>query len=288
MTDQAAPRRPGPGVRLGRPRGMAWLTGRPGRARGPGGTARPSSRRSGPGPEELTVRLRRRWALRWPSIPWPCWRSGPAMTGLARGGDGSVAAGAPTSCACADGWVAVSLPEGDDWELVAAWLGLRADRWTRADGPRWPPAWPPWRAAELRARAELMGLPVGVLGERRRSRPGTAGPHPRRPRRAMRRHRRHPRPADPAGAPPSAPAPNWWWWTSRPCGPGRWSVDLLGRAGARVVKVESTTRPDGARCGSPRVLRVASTGARSRWPSTSPRPSGRRQLGRHRGRGPTW
>ena len=54
-----------------------------------------------------------------------------------------------------------------------------------------------------------------------------------------------------------------------------WAGPLVGhlllRAGARVVKVESTTRPDGARRGS-HASSVTSTGARSPWPSTSPRP----------------
>ena len=49
---------------------------------------------------------------------------------------------------------------------------------------------------------------------------------------------------------------------------------LLADAGARVVKVESAERPDGARAAAPPRSSTCSTPARRAWPSTSRTPSG--------------
>ena len=174
-----------------------------------------------------------------------------AVTGLVRAGDVSCGGGSRL-LACADGWVAATLARPTDWEAVAAWLGR-----TR------PVAEGDWEGVasgvagiggeELRVGAELLGLPVAILGERRRRR-------------------------DPGGPPPSrgaihgvdtrrlgsAPA-------ARSCGEltvvdlsslwaGPLAGHLLARAGARVMKVESTTRPDGARRGPPRFFRLLNAG----------------------------
>lgn len=165
-----------------------------------------------------------------------------AAAGLTRQGDVSCG-GACRLLPAADGWVAVSLPRPDDWSLTAAWLErptpLEDGRWDRvAEGVA------RLEAAELVARAGLLGLAVASVGERAPDRRGT--------------------PVDDAAPPDHLPGV-----TVRDAGPGRapmpgrpvtvvdlsslWAgplaASLLLRAGAQVVKVESTTRPDGARRG---------------------------------------
>jgi hypothetical protein len=174
-----------------------------------------------------------------------------ALTGLVRAGDVSCGGGSRL-LACADGWVAASLARPTDWEAVAAWLGR----------PR-PVAEGDWDGVasgvagiggdELRVGAELLGLPVAILGERQRHRdPGSPPPTPG----AI-----HGVDARRLGSAPAARSvveltvvdlSSLW------AGPlaGR----LLARTGARVVKVESTTRPDGARRGSPRFFRLLNAG----------------------------
>ena len=133
---------------------------------------------------------------------------------------------------CADEFVAVSLPRDEDREMVPAWLELDT-------APASTPAVWSTVASRLRdgdphvltERAKLLGLPISRVGEAAglRSRPGVlpvslgdASPRP-----------------GPAGAlviDLSA------LWAGPLCG------DLL--AGATVIKVESTQRPDGARRGT--------------------------------------
>jgi hypothetical protein len=133
------------------------------------------------------------------------------------------------------GWTVVSLARDDDLDLVAAWLELDS-----------PPASAPaaWTsvaeqvarrdAAVLAERAQLLGLPVARVGEAAEptGRPGVL---------AERLGGAPARSADLSGllvVDLSA------LWAGPLCG------DLLARAGASVVKVESTRRPDGARRGS--------------------------------------
>lgn len=133
------------------------------------------------------------------------------------------------------GWVAVSLPRDDDLDLVAAWLELDA-----------PPASPPaaWASvtehvahretAALAERAQLLGLPVARVGETARpgERPGVLA------------ERLGDAPAGPSDRSGLLVVDLSALWAGPLCG------DLLARAGASVVKVESTRRPDGARRGS--------------------------------------
>lgn len=131
---------------------------------------------------------------------------------------------------CADGWLAVNLARADDLASLPAWLGdpLDGDPWdfveARAAGRP---------VAELAGRARLLGLPVS-----------------------------------PASVPPTGPLP---WCEVSACGKplarepdalpfvvdlsslwaGPLCAHLLGLAGARVLKVESASRPDGARRGNP-------------------------------------
>jgi hypothetical protein len=135
-----------------------------------------------------------------------------------------------------DGWVAVSLPRAEDMEAVPAWLELDVAPTTA------PAVWTAVQAAlaerdpaALLGRAALLGLPVAALGEAASAPAVEAvalGPAPAR---------------DVAGAlvvDLSA------LWAGPLCG------DLLSGAGATVVKVESTTRPDGARRGPPAFFDV--------------------------------
>jgi hypothetical protein len=135
---------------------------------------------------------------------------------------------------CADEFMAVSLPRADDMEMVPAWLEL--DTAPASASALWAAVASTLRDGDphvLTARAQLLGLPVSRVGEAAgpRARPGViplhlgdAGPRP-----------------DGTGAlviDLSA------LWAGPLCG------DLLAGAGARVIKVESTQRPDGARRGT--------------------------------------
>ncbi|RAV18428.1 CoA transferase [Mycolicibacterium sp. GF69] len=125
-----------------------------------------------------------------------------------------------------DGWCALTLARPDDIAAVPALLG--ADR---VDEP-WP-ALQDWVAgndgADVAERARLLGLPVAALGE-------TPAEPPR---------------VFPFGAGTATRGPAGLlvadlsaMWAGPLCG------QLLARAGATVVKVESAARPDGARRGS--------------------------------------
>jgi hypothetical protein len=141
------------------------------------------------------------------------------------------------------GWVAVSLPREEDRDLVPAWLEL-------SEPPRTEPG--TWSAVEnalaagdgpaLLERATLLGLAVARLGEmngpdvvttRLGDAPVRSGPE------------------DLMVVDLSS------LWAGPLCG------DLLARAGARVIKVESTARPDGARRGPPAFFDLLNGAKRS-------------------------
>lgn len=132
-----------------------------------------------------------------------------------------------------DGWLAVSLSRDDDWELLPAWLGADPGAGSNED----------WGVVHERCRdrsvddlvtqGALLGLPIGAL-------PPTAPTTPTAP--------WHPTPMAAASTAQSSDA----------IGPLRvvdlssmWAGPLCGRilalAGAEVVKVESSQRPDGSR-----------------------------------------
>jgi CoA-transferase family III len=173
----------------------------------------------------------------------------------------------PTSCGgatrlvrAADGWLAVALPRPEDRELLPAWLGIDAGDASDPEVPwaaveaalrgRWA-----WEAAE---RAWMLGLPVSQLPQA----PGaaaTAPPLAPPPLAAL------PVVATPVPAPVPDPRPLGDMtvidlsslWAGPLCG------NLLSLAGADVVKVESTTRPDGSRAGPRRFFDVLNGGKRS-------------------------
>lgn len=170
-----------------------------------------------------------------------------ALDGLGRGGATSCR-GATRLLPAADGWVAVSLARPWDIEALPAWLGTEPV----APGPTPTDPWDAVAAAvatrgraDLVERAALLGLPVGALGERAADPDGgvartvVGAARPRRDGRVL-------RVLDLSGL-----------WAGPLC------ASLLGLAGAEVVKVESTTRPDGSRTGNPGLFRLLHGGARS-------------------------
>lgn len=158
--------------------------------------------------------------------------AGQLLTGRSRmlsiAPSGQVSAGGATHLLRAlDGWCAITLSRRDDIEAVPALI--EADE---APNDPWP-AVRQWvaqrRVADVVGRARLLDVPVAVLGETAPASPrvvplGATGP----PRRA-------------AGL---LVADLTSMWAGPLCG------QLLLRAGATVVKVESPSRPDGTRVGS--------------------------------------
>ena len=173
-----------------------------------------------------------------------------AVAGLRRRGQVSCG-GATRLLRAADGWLAVSLARPEDVELLPAWLAQPVD-----GDDVWPVVAATVRerpADELASRARLLGLPVGAL------------------------------PAEPP-SPPTAPAPL----VPLPCRAtlvadaapvasledlvvvdlgALWAAPLAGAlladAGATVIKVESTSRPDGARRGPAALFDRLNAGKRS-------------------------
>lgn len=140
-----------------------------------------------------------------------------------------------------DGWIAVNLARGaDDLRLLPAWLECEAEA-------------EPWEhvaklartraGAELVARARLLGLAVAPVPRpaQQHSRAWlqvSAAGEPSRP-----EHARAPRVLDLSSL-----------WAGPLC------THLLQHAGARVVKLESTRRPDGARSGPPAFFELLNAG----------------------------
>ena len=149
------------------------------------------------------------------------------LLGLTRGGRAS-AGGASRLFAARDGWYALTLSRPDDVDAVPALVesvGPPADPWQAVQ------SWAAGRsAAEVAERARLLGLPTAVLGETR------AAPV------IERQVGDRAAPRGPSGLLVVDMSSMW---AGPLCG------QLLARAGAIVVKVESRARPDGTRSGSP-------------------------------------
>lgn len=153
-----------------------------------------------------------------------------AISGLRSGGDVSCGGATRLVLTGDDDWMAVALARPEDIELVSAWLELATpptDVWAAVvDGVA------TGRSEDLVERAVMLGLPVALL-------PRTPAPATDAVSRTLVRA------PDP---PPSAltdlvVVDLSSLWAGPLCG------SLLASAGARVIKVESTTRPDGARVG---------------------------------------
>ncbi|HTY30880.1 MAG TPA: CoA transferase [Mycobacterium sp.] len=150
-----------------------------------------------------------------------------ALLGLTRGGRVS-AGGATRLLAAADGWCAITLSRPDDVAAVPALLEAdeaRSDPWPALQ--RWAATHP---VAAIIGRAGLLDIPAAGLGEAAPQKPRVQRIGPRAA------------PHDPAGL---LVADLSSMWAGPLCG------QLLARAGATVVKVESPRRPDGTRGGNP-------------------------------------
>jgi hypothetical protein len=171
-----------------------------------------------------------------------------AIRGLRRGGTTSCG-GSTRLLRARDGWLATTLARPDDAALVAAWLELPSDPEDPWDAIR--SAASAASADELTARGRVLGLPVAALPPA-----PPAGPLP---------HRLRPWTTQrvPGDAPVPMPVRDLRvvelasLWAGPLCGA------LLARAGAAVVKVESTSRPDGARRGAPAFFDLLNAGKRS-------------------------
>ncbi|WP_156296336.1 CoA transferase [Mycobacterium paragordonae] len=152
-----------------------------------------------------------------------------ALLGLTRAGRVS-AGGATQLLAARDGWCAITLSRPDDVAAVPALLSADtvADPWPALR--RWVATRP---ATQIVERAALLDIPAAVLGE-------TAAASPR-----VRETGPREQPNGPAGL---LVADLSSMWAGPLCG------QLLGRAGATVVKVESPARPDGTRAGNPKFF----------------------------------
>jgi crotonobetainyl-CoA:carnitine CoA-transferase CaiB-like acyl-CoA transferase len=149
-----------------------------------------------------------------------------ALLGGQRGGATSVG-GSCQLLRAADGWVAVNLPRAADVEVLPALVGRPVvDPWAAlAEHARVR------TAAAFAARAQELAIPCAEVGARHEHATG-----PGRARRMGGRRR--------AASRPLVVDLSAMW-------AGPLAASLLARAGARVVKVESATRPDGARRGPP-------------------------------------
>ena len=162
-----------------------------------------------------------------------------AIAGLTRRG-GTSCGGGTRLMRAADGWMAVTLARDDDITMVPAWLELDApvpteQLWSVVDH-----AVSDGDVAPLVARGAELGLPVAALGEVPAHDPGTGDDT--RPWTAARIDGGET--ATPTGSLHDivvADLGSLW--------AGPLCTGLLAEAGARVLKVESTARPDGARRG---------------------------------------
>jgi crotonobetainyl-CoA:carnitine CoA-transferase CaiB-like acyl-CoA transferase len=251
--------------------GALALTGRPDRP--PLGPPAPLVGRLG----EVAALIERRSAAlgrRVAGDPLQALTARASIGGLGRGGQVSCG-GATRLLRAADGWLAVTLARPDDVELVPAWLetgfapgeppGDDPGHGAPAGGGPWPAVADAVAARPAEALVErgvLLGLPVAALPP---TTPPTVAPAPlapaplapaplaRLPLRATRLGDAAPAPA--AGDLLVVELASLW--AGPLCG------SLLARAGLRVVKVESTRRPDGARRGPAAFFDLLNAGKRS-------------------------
>jgi hypothetical protein len=146
----------------------------------------------------------------------------------------------------ADGWIVANLARTDDWDLVDAWLQpsspVRRGRWDSVVHEVAGQA-----ASHVVERAVLLGLPVAAVGERGTDPSATVGaPSDHVPASAVvgvRARHSH-------GGAPTPALSDLMVVDLSALWAGPLASALLERAGCRVVKVESSSRPDAARHGS--------------------------------------
>jgi crotonobetainyl-CoA:carnitine CoA-transferase CaiB-like acyl-CoA transferase len=230
--------------------GAMWLTGRPeGPPLVPAAPVAPALHGAAAVLELLTTALGRPVRVDGPALLG----ERAAFAGFTR--QGAVSPGGSSRLLpSADGWLAVNLARDHDVELLPAWLLLPgpapADSWGAVAA-----ASAAGSAAALAERAQLLGLPAAAVPE-----PAEAAADTQSAARGQAfplfpflvdGHVPH---AGDGCGPLSAHAPRWPVAAHRPLvvdlsamWAGPLCAHLLGLAGARVVKVEATRRPDGAR-----------------------------------------
>ena len=136
------------------------------------------------------------------------------------------AGGASQLMRCVDGWVAVSLPRPDDFAAVPAWLGTTGDVplkvWSAVES-----ALASVTVASAVERASLLGIACAAVGERV-TQASTVQ-------------------VEPLGAATPARVAELVVANLASLWAGPLAADVLARCGARVISIESTSRPDGAR-----------------------------------------
>lgn len=164
-----------------------------------------------------------------------------AMAGLQRNGATS-AGGACRLLDTADGAIALSLVRDDDWSLLPAWLECAAGSWEAVQVLVRERA-----SNELLLRGRELGLAIASADAEPPAQAGWLQLVSGRPlHEAARPLREAPRVVDLSAL-----------WAGPLC------THLLQRCGAEVIKVESATRPDGARRGPPAFFDLLNAGKRS-------------------------
>lgn len=157
-----------------------------------------------------------------------------AELGLCRRGQVS-ASGSARLIETSDGWLAANLARPDDLEAVPAWIGCGLDDepWVALEAAAHHRT-----AADLAEAGQELGIPCAVVGSADDAQQQARGPEP-----GPRISRQAPGRGEPASRPLVIDLSSLW--------AGPLCAQLLGLAGARVVKVESAGRPDAARRGPP-------------------------------------
>lgn len=157
-----------------------------------------------------------------------------ALLGLGRQGNVS-AGGACRLLDCADGQLALNLPREDDWQLLPAWLEQPAGSWSDVEA-----SLRHRNCESMVARGRLLGL-------------ATAASQPPEIHSDWFTAHALATPAQYARRQPLVVDLSSLW-------AGPLCTHILGLLGARVIKVESISRPDGARLGSPPFFDLLNAG----------------------------
>ena len=160
------------------------------------------------------------------------------LLGLPRPPCGQSYSGASRLLPCNNGWIAVTLPRKSDWELIPAWLERDSDEsWQGLQESLQTQS-----VDRVVERGRLLGLAVAKASIP----PHISSLSPVKPTYSYRQESESPLVLDLSAL-----------WAGPLCG------YLLHLAGARVIKVESTTRPDGARLGNQDFYSLLNQGKRS-------------------------
>ena len=175
-----------------------------------------------------------------------------AVTGAVQGRVGELVAARHACCGVGNGWVAATLARPEDWELLPALLERSSSSLAPGDWTAVAAGVEALDGEELRDRSALLGLALAVLGERRAEAGGwrDGAIH------GIGHRRVGSAPAVAAGGELVVVDLSALW-------AGPLAARLLGECGARVIKVESTSRPDGARRGVPAFYRLLNSGKAS-------------------------